>query len=87
MSDVIKLAPSPAGDDGFGEIFSGLAEEIDSLRCVEAVMRANCTRLGTDLDAAMGLLIRTVKRIDELHTELDEWDVGRRKRLPEPPGA
>lgn len=76
MSNIWLLPPPAFEDDGFGDMHSDLNDEIDSLRCVEAIMKAS-SPLGAELDAPMGLLIRTVKRIDELHTTLDEWHVRR----------
>jgi hypothetical protein len=79
MAHVLRLVPPPAGDDGFHEIYDGLANEIDSLRCGLAALRSR-TDLDEELLAALSLLTRATRRIDELHTEFDGWNLRRRRR-------
>jgi hypothetical protein len=58
----------------------GIAEELDSLRCVQATLRARTDVHDDELLAALGVLIRATKRIDERHTALEDWHLRRRRR-------
>jgi hypothetical protein len=57
-----------------------MAAELDSLCCVAATIRGRTDVHDGEILAALGLLLRTTKRIDELHTELEEWHLRRRTR-------
>jgi hypothetical protein len=79
VSNVIQLVPPSDSDDGFSSIYDAMAEQLDALRTVQATMELHHTDLGEQLDAALGVLIRATRRIDELHTALEEWHLRRRR--------
>jgi hypothetical protein len=83
----LRLAPAPPRDDGFDEIHARLYEEIDELRCVVEILscHASFENLGDTALAARSVLTRSLKRLDDVHTDFWNWHMRLRRETGEAP--
>ena len=88
MADILKLVPPPPRDGGFDEIHNRLFDEVSTLRVVTELMRHRLSNADETLLSAHTVLMRCQKRLDDVHTEFERWDMRRRGHppAPEPPG-
>lgn len=81
MTDVIEFPKQmPPATEEFRALLSRLFEEIEELRCVEGVLdAAPLEMLGERVEAAHDVMIRSIERINAVHTAFEEWHLRARR--------
>jgi hypothetical protein len=72
--------PDPPEPDAFDGIYDRMQDELNALLCVHAALNDPHVDADDGLSAARGLLHRTFRELDRLHSELETWHM--RERAP-----
>jgi hypothetical protein len=75
--------PEPSGQ--FEDIYDRMQDQLEALCCVRTAFDTAAIEADEDLMAARGLLHRTYRELDRLHTELEVWHMRTRADLEAQP--
>jgi hypothetical protein len=80
VTPIRPAGPESSPPDQFDRIYDGIQAHLDALRCVHGVLAAS-GEIDQDeaLSAARGLLHRTFRELDRLHSDLAQWHMAQSK--------